>query len=107
MKNSALLLALIALLVASSAPAAFAGETGATSASQNAAAPLAPLVLDPTQGALPTSYLGCADENLAAQSFYRQPDPQVCIDYCTNNGWTYLSYDDIGRGVYICFCCAA
>lgn len=111
MKHFAFLLTLIALLAAPLAPAAFAdepGDTALTDTSRSTVAPLAPLALDPTQGALASAdYMGCAEEDIVIEKFYQQPDPQVCVDYCTNNGWSYLSYDDLGRGIYLCFCCSA
>jgi len=106
MKRSVLLLTLSALLVAPFASAAFAGETSAAIMTGATQSTQVPLVLEPTQGALSTAYMGCAEENLVLESFFQQPE-QSCIDYCTNNGWTYLSYDDVGRGLYICICCSA
>ncbi len=115
MNRSVLVLACAALVLTAFTP--LAAQAAQTEGSQAPAAPAAdrgtvepeaPLSLDPAGEAQPagTYYPNCDDDDVTGTTFFNEPDPQPCMDYCASNGWSFIEYGYLGRGYYICTCCA-
>ncbi|MGD2113685.1 MAG: hypothetical protein PVG07_01430, partial [Acidobacteriota bacterium] len=107
-KTLTLVLACLALLAVTGAPPARAATPDAVAtpdANPELSAPATPLPLNPTDGALDMS-LSCSDQGKEYTTFVNEPDPGPCMDYCANNGWTFIGYIELGRGYYVCTCCS-